>query len=45
MSFGRLPQLSEPQFPHLDNGDNQTYPAGLLQGFNEIPVPVPWSKL
>lgn len=41
MSFGRLPQLSEPQLSHLDNGDNQTYSTGLVQGFSEVPVPVP----
>lgn len=31
MRVGRPHQLSEPQFPHLDNGDNQTYPQGYLR--------------
>lgn len=38
-SLGRLLNLSQPQFPHLDNGDSKTYLTRLLKGLNETPVP------
>ena len=39
MSLERLLDFSEPQFPHLDNGDSQAYPTGLLTGLNDTPAP------
>ncbi|XP_030886685.1 dipeptidyl peptidase 4 [Leptonychotes weddellii] len=39
VSSERFVKLSEPQFPHLDNGDHQAYLTGLPKGLNGTPVP------